>query len=486
MIKLGIMKLPGYSMFFFFLMTFTLTAQPGYEKVFRKLLEQPEYANAQASICLSDVESGKVLFEMNSSKLMVPASVLKLITSATALEILGSDYRFQTRIGYTGKIEKGILKGNLIIIGGGDPALGSEYFQEHYFSPHFLEVWAKKIKAAGISRVEGNLVLDGTLYDDEKIPPTWIWEDIGNYYGAGTSALTVYDNLSRISFRSPPEAGKPAEIISVNPIIEGLEWRSEVLASEINRDLAYVFGSPEDNRRIIRGTIPKNRRSFTIKASNPYPEKLLASDFLKFLALNGVFVSGKPVFEKTHMAFFQQLLVYDSPDLSEIVKVLNRESINLFAEHLVKQLAAEKTGLGSRKEGLRIITEYWKSKGLGTDQLFMEDGSGLSHFNAVSSAFVSSVLRYMAMSGTCTPSFGDMLPTAGSGTLRLLNSQHFPGNTLQIKSGSMTRIRSFSGYINTEEGKRLILTVFFNHFSGTQAKLINELEKLFLELRVMK
>jgi serine-type D-Ala-D-Ala carboxypeptidase/endopeptidase (penicillin-binding protein 4) len=480
------MRLLAYSWFFFFLMTLNLTAQPGYEKVFRKLLEQPEYANAQASVYLSDPKSGKILFEMNSSMMMVPASVMKVITSATALEILGSDYRFQTRIGYTGKIENGVLKGNLIIVGGGDPALGSEYFYEHYFSPHFLDVWAKHIKAAGISRVEGNLILDGTLYDDEKIPPTWIWEDIGNYYGAGTSALTVYDNLCRISFRSPPGAGMPAEIISINPVIDGLEWRSEVMSSDINRDLAYVFGSPEDNRRIIRGTIPKNRRSFTIKASNPYPEKLLASDFLRFLAVNGVSVSGPPLWEKTQQNHFHQIFVFDSPSLSDIIEVLNRESVNLFAEHLVKQIAAEKTGLGSRKEGLKIISEFWKSKGFDTGQLFMEDGSGLSHFNAVSSAFVSSVLRYMYKSGTCNPSFDNMLPGAGSGTLQFFSIDRFPGNTLQIKSGSMTRIRSFSGYINTGEGKKLTLTVFLNHFSGTHAKLLNELEKLFFEVKEIR
>jgi serine-type D-Ala-D-Ala carboxypeptidase/endopeptidase (penicillin-binding protein 4) len=193
---------------FFFLFFGNLNGQPGYEKVVRQMLELPEYKNAQAGIHIAEMETGKVLYELNSDKMMIPASVLKLVTSAAALEILGPDYRFRTRIGYSGKIENGILKGNLVIIGGGDPALGSEYFRDHYFFPHFLEVWAQRIKAAGIKRVEGNLIMDGSLYDTEKIPPTWIWEDMGNYYGAGASALTVYDNLFRISFRSPCRSRK--------------------------------------------------------------------------------------------------------------------------------------------------------------------------------------------------------------------------------------------------------------------------------------
>src|SRR5690606_17431456 len=110
--------------------------------------------------------------------------------------------------------------------------------------------------------------------------------------------------------RSPREAGKPAEIISMNPVVEGLEWKSEVLSSDINRDLAYVFGSLEDNRRVIRGTIPKNRNSFTIKASNPFPQSLLARDFLNFLSNNGVFLTGQTMFDKVPAQHFSQIFSF--------------------------------------------------------------------------------------------------------------------------------------------------------------------------------
>lgn len=477
------MKVQVLVFFLFFFSRGILISQPGYERVVKQMLELPEYKGAQAGVHISEMETGKVLYELNSDKMMIPASVLKLVTSAAALEMLGPDYRFRTRVGYSGRIEKGILKGDLIVVGGGDPALGSEYFRDHYFFPHFLELWAQKIKAAGISRIEGDLIVDGSVYDTEKIPPTWIWEDIGNYYGAGASALAIYDNLFRISFRSPAEAGKPAEIISMYPLVEGLEWKSEVLSSDINRDQAYVFGSPEDNRRVVRGTIPKNRKSFTIKASNPFPESLLARDLLNTLSVNGVFLTGQTVFDEVPAQQFRQIFSFESPPLKEIIKVLNVESVNLFAEHLVKQVALEKTGAGSRETGLKLISEFWESKGLNTSQLLMEDGSGLSHFNAVSPEFLSRVLGYMAGSESSVPAFRTLLPSAGNGTLQSFSAGNFPANSLQVKSGSMKRIRCYAGYIKPATGKDIVVVVFINHFSGTHARLVSEIEKLFVEIR---
>ncbi|MFO7567266.1 MAG: D-alanyl-D-alanine carboxypeptidase/D-alanyl-D-alanine-endopeptidase [Enhygromyxa sp.] len=476
------MKVRFFLVFYFIFLNVCLIAQTGFEKQLQHFLSHPDYRNASVGILITETETGNTVFELNAGKLFIPASVMKVVTSATALEILGPDYRFQTRLGYSGKIENGVLKGDLIIIGGGDPALGSEYFTNHYFAPHFLETWAQKVRAAGIRRVEGRLILDTSLYDSEKIPPTWIWEDMGNYYGAGASALTVYDNQFRIRFRSPAVAGLPTEIVSMYPDIEGLTWKNEVRSSDINRDLAYVFGSPLDGTRVVRGTIPKNRKAFTIRASNPFPEQLLADDFLANLARAGVFVSERTAFEMAGTSAFSQIHVTDSPSLAEIVKVLNEESINLFAEHLVKQIAAEETGPGSREEGLKIIAEFWSSKGIDTGQLFMEDGSGLSHFNAFTPVFINSILRYIVNEAVSSSVFLESLPAAGQGTLHNFSPQLFPGKTLLAKSGSMTRVRCYAGYLQTNSGKNLTFTFMVNHFSGSHLKLISEIENVFQEL----
>lgn len=474
---------------FFIILIFVLLgncgfSQQNFKTALDKFLQQPEYKNASVGIHIQDLESGETLFELNSQKLLIPASTMKLITSATALELLGADYRFETKLGYIGETEKShILNGDLIVIGGGDPTLGSEHFRKNYFKNHFLEVWAQKIKAAGIQQVNGDLILDGSIYDSERVPATWIWEDIGNYYGAGANAFTVYDNLLRITFNSPRKVGKATKIISMYPKIDSLKISNEVLSSDNSSDLAYVFGSPLDKIRKITGTIPRNRKAFTIKAAIHHPEEILAKELLKYLAKAGIFIRGKIRFEKINQKAFQTVYIQESPPLDEIVKVMNYESINLFAEHLLKQIAVETNGVGNREDGIRITKEFWQSKGIQTEYLFMEDGSGLSHFNAVSPALFTEILSYMVKKSLNKKAFMNSLPSAGRGTLSRFDPQLFPGNTLKAKSGSMTRVRCYSGYLKLDSAKIVAFSVMVNHFSGSHSKLVGEIEKLLSILK---
>jgi len=455
-----------------------IQAQTQFYDELQQLLQKPEYIQASVGILVQDKETGKKIYTLNSDRLLIPASTMKMLTTASALKILGADYRFENQIGYTGKVNKnGILDGDLVIIGGADPTLGSEYFQDHYH--HFLQHWAQQIKSAGIKKVEGDLVMDASVYDIEKIPATWIWEDIGNYYGAGANAFTVYDNMFRISFHSPKKIGELTEIISTWPKIQGMQIENEVRSAGDNRDNAYVFGSPYDKIRVVRGTIPANRSAFTIKAAIHNPAEVLADDFQNALAQNGVFVSGEVVFRKTERNALQVVYVQESPTLSEIAKVLNYESVNLFAEHLLKQLAVEKYGIGNREMGIKLLKEYWQGRGLDANDIFMEDGSGLSHFNAVSPRFFVGLLRSMSNDRA----FMASLPSAGEGTLNHFDRNLFPGTTLQAKSGSMTRVRCYTGYLKTDSGKELVFSIMVNHFSGSHSALISEIGTLLLALK---
>lgn len=453
----------------------------------QKILQKPDYKNATIGIRFIDLENELPVFELNPEKLMVPASTLKIVTSAAALEILGAEYRFKSKIGYVGQIiENKELKGDLVIVGGGDPTLGSEYFNHIESCSDFVNIWVQKIKAAGIRKINGNIILDGSFYDSEKIPPTWIWGDIGNYYGAGANAFTCFDNLFKITFKSPNVAGEKTEIISVTPKIEGLQIVNEVVSSDNNRDLAYVFGSPLDKNRVIRGTVPKDRKAFTIKAAVHQPEELLANDILNQLANEDIFISGEVKFETTDKNQFQPIYIHESPKLGEIVKVLNYESVNLFAEHLVLQIAAEKTGLGNREKGIAIIKEYWQAHGIDTENFFMEDGSGLSRFNALSPALITSILIFMAQKSKNCDVFINSLPNVGSGTLSGFNTEFFPGKSFTAKSGSMTRVRCYAGYLNTDSDKKIAFTIMFNHFSGSHSKLVKEIENLLFTIKRTK
>ena len=477
------MNLRIFTVIIAFLVGQCAVSQQKFDLALQKLLEQPDYVNATFGIHVLNLSTGKTLYSWNSDKRMIPASTMKVITTATALEILGSDYHFYTKVGYTGRISNKELNGDLAVIGGGDPSLGSEYFQNDYFNPHFLDIWAQKLKAAGITKIDGDLVLDASFYDTEKIPPTWIWEDMGNYYGAGASALTVFDDLFRITFSSPAKAGKLTKIISIEPKIEGLEITNEVLSSDLNRDEAYVLGSPLDKVRKITGTIPKNRKSFTIKASVQHPEELLAEAFIRHLALAGIFITGKIRFEQVNSKKFQPVYIQESPPLKDIVKVLNHESVNLFAEHLLKQVAAVKNGVGNRKAGIEIIRDFWKSKGIDTDALFMEDGSGLSHFNAVTPELFTEILDFMYNQSKNREAFISSLPKAGDGTLSGFDKVLFPGKTLHAKSGSMTRVRCYTGYLTLDSGQTTAFSIMVNQFGGTHSELISEIQFLLHEMQ---
>ena len=470
-----------FTIFLFVTISFCGFSQQDFRVSLNKILQQPEYKNATVGIQIVDLETGNPLFEWNAEKLMIPASTLKIVTSATSFEILGADYRFKTKVGYVGEIHKtNELKGDLVIVGGGDPTLGSVYFRENKLNEDFVKIWVQEIQAAGILKITGDIILDGSLYDSEKIPPTWIWGDIGNYYGAGANVFTCYDNLFKITFKSPKEVGGKTEIIATYPKIEDLKIVNEVVASEDNRDLAYVFGSPLDKNRVIRGTIPKDRKAFTIKAAVHHPEELLAEELLQLLAREGIFISGQVKFKTVDKNQFHTIYIHESPKQEEIIKVLNHESVNLFAEHLVLQIAAEKTGLGNREKGIELIKEFWHSKGIDTRNLFMEDGSGLSHFNAVSPAQINSILIFMAQKSQNCLVFINSLPNAGNGTLSGFSTEFFPNNTIKAKSGSMTRVRCYAGYLHTDSDKKIVFTIMFNHFSGSHSKLTKEIENLLL------
>jgi len=462
----------------FFTLTGNVFSQTEFSKQVEHLLQHPDYNSASFGIHICNMNSGETVYNLNAEKLLIPASTMKLLTTAAAIEILGDDYQFTTTVGYIGETEKNLLKGDLVLIGGGDPVLGSEYFQNHYYQ--FLRKWVRQIKELGIERIQGNLILDNSIYDSEKVPSTWIWEDMGNYYGAGANPFTVYDNMFRITFRSPAMAGKQTKIVATYPKIDGIEITNKVLSSDENRDLAYVYGSPLDKKREIRGTIPKNRKAFTIKAAIHHPEEVLAKVFVEELAKQGIWFSGEVYFKRIEKSALKVIYIQESPTLDKIIEVLNYESINLFAEHLVRQIAFEETGNGNRETGIEIIRRYFKSQGLPTEQLFMDDGSGLSHFNAASPKFLTSLLQYMKGS----KSFVQSLPVAGEGTLYQFNPSFLPDSVFRAKSGSMTRVRCYAGYIKTDSNKELAFSFMVNHFSGSHNSLIKKIQGLLVILKL--
>ena len=210
------------------------------------------------------------------------------------MDLLGTDYRFRTYLSVDGIFDKvtGVLDGNLVIRGGGDPVTGTSWFNTGRQQAEFPAVWVLAVQEAGIKSVKGDIILDVSAFRQWDIPDTWPWEDLGNYYGAVPGAINIYDNTVRLIFESPATPGDLTRLHSVVPETYGTSWINEVRSSSVNRDMAYVYGSPTGGPRLIRGSIPAGRSSFEVRASMPDPPLVFGQQLREQLQQSGIQVQG--------------------------------------------------------------------------------------------------------------------------------------------------------------------------------------------------
>ena len=450
------------------------------DDIVSKWADQKILRNAIVVVYFQDAATGKSIGEHNADLCVAPASTLKLWSTATALEILSPNYRFSTKLAYSGTIKNDTLHGDLIIIGGGDPVLGSRYFEDHYLNPHFINNWIDTLKSKGIKHINGNLIANASAYNEPIIPDRWSWDDIGNYYGALPSGLSVYDNTLEIHFSSPKEAGKLTHIIFTKPNMPELQFDNRVFSSDINIDMAYVYGSPFDDKRFIKGTIPKNRTDFIVKGVMPNPPLVLINQFRDSLDTHNITVQGKVFEAQTHHD--KELTSILSPTLLEIIKETNHESINLFADHMVQHLAYIKNGKGNFEDGINLMIDFWESKDIDTYGLYLCDGSGLSRFNAVSGRQMVSMLAYMKNKSSYSDLYFSTLPSPPDGTLASFNPKLFPGKSLKAKSGTIGRVRCFAGLLRTKSGKEILFNIALNNYSCPSTTATKAIEKLLSDM----
>lgn len=443
-----------------------------------------KYAHSSISICVKDIQKGKTIESMNSGVSIVPASVMKLVTTATALELLGPDYRFRTILGYKGEIRNKVLNGDIYIVGGGDPSLGSRRFSSDQTS--FLREWVRAVKAAGIDSVNGKIIADPRIFNDEPLSPFWTWEDIGNYYAAGIYGLGAFDNSFLMRLKSG-DAGSRPEILSVYPEMPLLKFDNQLVSANNAKDSAYFYGIPYDWHRRILGTMPANRSRFLIRGDIPDPPFYVAYLFRKALNENGIFVKGDPVSlpseHDSYVKDIEPLCITDSPVLSKIISMILEKSDNLYTEYLLRQIAMVKSDEpASARTGLQEIRDYWQKKGLDVSSLYMVDGCGLSPLNRVSASFLTDLLGYMLTKSEYSAVFKNCLPLAGvNGSVAdFLKGTRLEGK-IYLKSGSMQGVTCYAGFYE-RNGHALAVAVMVNylHLTGNQVR--KDIEDFLLAL----
>lgn len=462
----------------FLFLVFSLGAE-AQDDVFRSFLRDSVMTNASVALVVADADSSTIVYSYNPLQNLIPASTMKLVTSAAAIELLGPSFTFRTTVGYTGIITRsGTLNGDLIIRGGGDPCLGADFYNYHY--QDFTGSWIESAKKAGVRKIKGRIITDDSYYDYEPAAPRWLWEDLGVYYGAGVFGLSVFDNSCKIKVRAITGSNE-VKITAVEPALPGFSFANR-LKSETDRDNWYVYSAPYSKSGWLSGYIPADTAEYTLDAAIPDPPLLMATMLNDRMMADAIKISGSPATTRTEKPAgtqFTPLTETTSPLLSQIIDRLNKESINLYAEHLVKELGKQYRGTGSTVDGLYVIREFLSNAGIDTTGLFIEDGSGLSARNGINADALTKLLIYMRNKGKYFPEFYSSLPEAGkNGTLsRYFTGQEFESN-LKAKSGSMTRVRCYAGYFTSASGKNMVFCILVNNFRGDSPYIINNIERI--------
>lgn len=450
----------------------------------KKFLADSTMLNASVSIYVVDIDNQEIVLEHNPGKSLTPASVMKLITSASALQLLGSDYTFKTVVGYNGKLNtnSGKLTGDIIIKGGGDPALGSEYFKDHYGD--FVSNWVTEIKKAGIKKIKGRIITDDSYFDYSPVPAKWLAEDIGNYYGAGVYGLSVYDNTYEIHFNTTDTNN--LKITRILPPQFKIVFENNLTAKG-STDEGYIYSLPYGSSAKLEGTIPVNEQDFVLKGSVTDPPLLIAKILNEKLAAEGIKISENPsTFRLENRKQAENTLKItetSSPRLAEIIEVLNKESVNLYAETLIRVIGRKTNNDGSLSSGLSVVEVFLRNVGISTGGMFLEDGSGLSPSNSVNSEGLVKLLVYMNQKGSGFNDFFNSLPEAGkNGTLKTIFKDKLFDSRLRAKSGSMTRVKCYAGYITTLSGKQMAFSILVNNFSGQSKHIITGIEEIIKEI----
>tara|TARA_B110000858_G_scaffold62700_1_gene72770 strand:+ start:874 stop:2304 length:1431 start_codon:yes stop_codon:yes gene_type:complete len=441
-------------------------------------LNSKEIKNSSVGLKLQD-QSGKVLLSHNPEKLLVPASLQKLFTTSYVLDHLPKDFVYNTYVLYSGSLDTNskILNGNLIINTSGDPSLESRFFP----SKSFVSDLKSKFVELSINSITGKIIIYPDL-DNYQVNNQWLWSDLGNYYGSGYSSHSFKDNYVEVYFNSGNEIGSSTKILKIDPMADSFHLENKVVVGKSNRDLSYAFGAPMQNNRTLIGTIPRNKKNYVVKISMHNPKI-----FLKFAVEEACTELGIKTYNNYTKIKgdlnLDTLLVYSSPPLKDLVKCVNFKSNNNFAEHLLMKsvsLNHENININRTAEYLQL---FWEDK-LGLKEMIFNDGCGLSRLNLCSANAFNELLLYELERKLSNgkESFFKSLPISGkTGTLKYFGDETVFKEKFFGKSGSMGRVRCYSGYLH-KNAQYYPFTIMVNNFTYNDYLIRKRIEDLVADI----
>lgn len=412
-------------------------------------------------------QNGEILYDYNGNYLIRPASNLKLISSAAFLDLLGSDYMFNTTLYGRGRIENDRWRGDLIVRGVGDPSINGEMYEDPLF---LFEKWYQVLDSMGVKTVDGNLIGHDGFFDDVPYPQGWEWDDLSYYYAPEISPLSFNFNVVDLEVLAEGQVGS-------KPRIEWFPFNTPYVRFINEQTIAPASSKYDESYRrelgnntiYLRSRLPQGYYE-TEPLSVNNPSLYFIDTFKRYLEMRGIEVQGQLIINKDRYDWnaegFEAIDTHRSEPLHKMIKWMNRESDNFYAEMLLKTVAVEEVGVqGTTKLGLKVLKEYMNGMGIDTTAVQLRDASGM----ASATQMKASDLNKFLFDVQTKPYFDDFyssLSVGGvNGTLqyRFGNSSTF--NKFTGKSGFMSGVRSLSGYLETQSGERLTINIVTNNYT---------------------
>ncbi len=439
-----------------------------------EITKRPATGNAWWGIYVVDLGTGQPVYDENAGRSFMPASGTKLYTTAAALEQLGPDYQYRTQLFADGTVADSVLYGSLIVRGAGDPTLGSTQLDAPF--AHVFLAWADSLRAAGITHITGDIVGDDDIFDDTPLGDSWAWDDEVYGYAAQISGLSFHDNAIDIAIKAA--AAGSAATVSWEPLAT-----SYVTILNDTRTVRADAALEEGYRRLpgtntvhLYSEVPEGQTDReSIAVHNP--TGFFVHVLHEVLVSQGIDIGGRGVdvddlLDKPDYDTLQRLASYTSPPLSAIVRVINKESQNLYAELLLRTIGRkhpmmdEDLAESSAEMGLAAAMETYAAAAIDTSRLQLVDGSGLSRKNLVTPAMTVGLLQYMANHADprIRTAFENSLAVGGQdGTLQ--HRFRSSAGMIRAKTGSLGSVSSLSGYLRTRTGRRLAFSFVCNHYT---------------------
>lgn len=452
-----------------------------------EVLQSTGMTHASLAVSVYNISKKEVVYSYHPQLSLTPGSLNKIFTTAVGFAHLGSDFRFKTTISYDGSIDQqGTLHGNLYIIGGGDPMLGSYRFRQTVPDTLFA-AWKNALKGKGIHNIDGRIYFHTGIFDNHPLHDSWAWGDVGNYYGAGAYALNFHENMYFVRFNAGKKLGVPATVASIEPKDLNVRGYTDVTtAGEGTGDQVVIYGDPNNSVRHYSGTVPLGKSNFPVRGAMPSPPRSCAELFANYLRKHDVPISNNVAECTTLPDRLTTVIEYYSNTYYVIAQYTNQTSNNIYAESIFKYLGYNAYQKGSFNTGSKCINQYFKNHGLNANGVNVVDGCGLSRSNLVTTDFVCRFLTHLQGQTFFKDFCRSMAKVKESGTARNM-LKDLPDNIdMYVKSGTLDNAKAYAGYVTNEQGEKLCFCVICNNHTCSQGEIKAKMEKILRPIALYK